>query len=290
MIFCNQPSSTRQNQQMKKIFSVAIVLIVIFCTAQTNRFVYELEYRKDSTEEYRKNLMALDINPKLTKFYDYNFVEYDSINKKGNESLSRYSTKTDQVLVRGKNSNRNIWYRDFFDYFTIQTTDEMKWKLFSETKIYDGYKLQKATTEFGGRNWIAWFSKEVNISEGPYKFRGLPGLIFLLEDSGKDFIYKLVKNQKLKKTFETKDFLETHYGKVALPITISKFNTYIQDIYNDPTRMFSDRIKNGEKANFKDETIETVEELNRKKAMLQKGIKSRYIYIEKNLQPNFLGK
>ena len=57
--------------------------------------------------------------------------------------------------------------------------------------IHDGYQLrvyarlekigefetQKAETFIFGRKWTAWFSPEIPIQDGPYKFRGLPGLI-----------------------------------------------------------------------------------------------------------------
>ncbi|ROI10229.1 GLPGLI family protein [Kaistella haifensis] len=273
---------------MKKL---TFIILSIFCSqiisAQTNRFIYEIKYRNNPSENYRTDLMSLDINKEEVKFYDYEFVKYDSLNKRGNEYSSRYSTKSDQVLVRKFNTNKNTQYRDFFDYFKVTTNDEMKWKLLPETQTMDGYKLQKATTKFGGRDWTAWFAKDINISEGPFKFRGLPGLIFSLEDSTKDFSYRLVKNIKLPKTFDTKDFVETHYGKTALPITNEKFNQYIQDIYADPIRMFSTQIKDGGKATFKNETVESIAELNKKKEMLQKGIKGRYIYIEKDKAPVF---
>ncbi|MCT2409032.1 GLPGLI family protein [Chryseobacterium antibioticum] len=275
---------------MKKILFLLALYAGSFYQSQTNRFIYELQYRKDASEEYRQNLMNLDISPKSVKFYDKKFADYDSINKNANASVSRYSTKTDQVIERAPNSFKNKWYRDFFDYFVVSTNDEMKWKLLQETQEYNGYKLQKATTDFGGRTWNAWFSNEVNIKEGPYKFRGLPGLIFILEDTDKNFIYKLISNKKLNTEFDTKEFVETHYGKAAIPISNEKFNKYVEDIYENPTRMFSENIKNGQKATFKNESIESVEELNKKKSMLQNGIKSRYIYIEKDKEPAFKSK
>lgn len=270
---------------MKKILFLLGICTIACYQSQTNRFTYELQYRKDSTQEFRKTLMNLDISPKSVKFYDKEFADYDSINKKAQVNVSRFSTKTDQVIERQPNSFKNNWYRDFFDYFVVKTNDEMKWKLLPDTQIYNGYTLQKATTDFGGRQWIAWFSKEIDIKEGPYKFRGLPGLIFIIEDYQKDFVYKLVNNIKFSETYMTKDFVETHYGKTALTISNEKFNKYIEDIYADPVRMFSEGIKNGK--SFKNETIESLDELNKKKSMLQKGIKSRYIYIEKDKEPKF---
>lgn len=272
----------------KTFFALSLIFITQILSSQTNRFIYELQYRSDSAQDYRKNLMTLDINPKETKFYDYNFVEYDSINKNSANGISsRFSTKTDQVLTRKKDSNQNFWYRDFFDYFMVKSYDEINWKLLPETQNYNGHQLQKATANFGGRTWNAWFSKEIDLKEGPYKFRGLPGLIFIVEDTDKNFIYKLVKNVKLPETYDTQEFVETHYGKNAIPITNEKFNKYIEDIYADPIRMFSSQIKDGGKATFKKESIESMEELNKKKAMLQNGIKGRYIFVEKNNSPKF---
>lgn len=272
---------------MKKIFLLLGISLFSFYQSQTNRFIYELQFRTDESQEYRKALMNLDISPKSIKFYDKDFADYDSINKSSQMGNSHHSTKTDQIVERQPNSFKNNWYRDFFEYFVIKTNDEMKWNLLSDTQIYNGYTLQKATTSFGGRQWTAWFSKEVDIKEGPYKFRGLPGLIFIIEDDKKDFSYKLVKNIKLPETYNTKDFVETHYGKAALPISNEKFNKYVEDTYSDPVRMFSAGIKEGREASFKNETVSSMDELNKKKAMLQKGIKNRYIYIEKDKEPKF---
>ena len=272
---------------MKKTLIFLTLYAGSFFQSQTNRFTYELQYRKNPSQQYLTTLMNLDISPGSVKFYDKGFADYNEKNKNANQQISRYSTKTDQVVERKPDSFKNNWYRDFFDYFVVKTNDEMKWQIIQEIKEYNGYKLQKASTDFGGRTWNAWFSNEVNIQEGPYKFRGLPGLIFILEDTDQNFVYKLINNEKLTTDYDTQDFVETHYGKPAIQITNEKFNKYIEDIYQNPTRIFSERIKSGEKSNFKNETIESVEELNKKKEMLQNGIKGRYIYIEKDKQPEF---
>jgi GLPGLI family protein len=31
----------------------------------------------------------------------------------------------------------------------------------------------KATTEFAGRTYVAWYTTEISIADGPYKFYGL---------------------------------------------------------------------------------------------------------------------
>ncbi|MCA6068399.1 GLPGLI family protein [Chryseobacterium sp. RG1] len=273
---------------MKKILSFTVMLISFFYYSQTNRFFYELKSRKDSTQDYKQNIMVLDINPKSVKFYDKVLLDKDSINKNNlSGEVSRTNTGTDQLIVRDANSYTNKWYRDFFEYFVISTTDKMKWELSKETITYEGYTLQKATTDFGGRKWTAWFADSVNIPEGPYKFRGLPGLIFLLKDSQENFVYKLVKNTKFNKTYDTSSFLENHYDKKAVKTNVKNFNTYLIDIYNNPTRSMSENIKNGNKVSVKDADITSVAELNQKKKMMQKMIKNRYIYLEQDKQPKF---
>lgn len=57
-------------------------------------------------------------------------------------------------------------------------------------KIENNNQLQKAKTFFGGRYWEAWFSNDTPLQEGPYKFKGLPGLIYEMRDSKNNFIYQ----------------------------------------------------------------------------------------------------
>ncbi|MCL1668789.1 GLPGLI family protein [Elizabethkingia ursingii] len=60
------------------------------------------------------------------------------------------------------------------------------------------YPVQKATTEFGGRKWTAWFSTSLPFSDGPYKFYGLPGLILKIIDSSNNHDYELISIKKIK--------------------------------------------------------------------------------------------
>ncbi|WP_300675476.1 GLPGLI family protein [Soonwooa sp.] len=268
-----------------------IILAIFFgfvAKSQTNRFIYELKSREDSTKEFTTNNMVLDINPKSIKFYDEDFLKYDSINKNNKEGYSsRTSSKTDQIIVRKPGSNQNTWYRDFKDYFVITSNDQLNWKLDSETRKYNNYQLQKATTNFGGRAWTAWFCKDINIPEGPYKFRGLPGLIFILEDSEKDFVYQLVQNKKLNYEQVTTDFVETHYGNKALPTTNENYNKYVVDFYENPLRDMIAAMQNGKSISFKNEKVTTMDELNQKKAAIQKVIKDRFVYLERDKAPKF---
>ena len=61
------------------------------------------------------------------------------------------------------------------------------WQLTDEKKINEGTLLYKATVSFRERNYTAWYNPEIPIKAGPWKFSGLPGLIYEIYDNANDF-------------------------------------------------------------------------------------------------------
>ncbi|MCW4469263.1 GLPGLI family protein [Flavobacterium sp. MFBS3-15] len=67
---------------------------------------------------------------------------------------------------------------------------ETGWQLTDETKMIDGYKCYKATTEYKyhwngkDRSWpvTAWYAPSIPIDLGPLRYAGLPGLILELSE------------------------------------------------------------------------------------------------------------
>lgn len=84
------------------------------------------------------------------------------------------------------------------------------WKLENETDSIDGYKVQMATCEFGGRSWTAWFSPEIPFSDGPYKFNGLPGLILKVGDTKSHYVFEFISIYKPDKELMI-DMMEKDY-------------------------------------------------------------------------------
>lgn len=72
----------------------------------------------------------------------------------------------------------------------------LNWELHQEKKNIAGFTCQKATVKAFGKNFIAWFTSEIPISDGPYKFRGLPGLIVEIYDDEQYFNFSLVRYAK----------------------------------------------------------------------------------------------
>ncbi|WP_435525878.1 GLPGLI family protein [Chryseobacterium indoltheticum] len=156
--------------QHEKIAFIIILSTISIIKAQTNRFFYEVKFKEDSTQtEHQKVFMVLDINPDETKYYDNTFLEKDSINKTNHSQLTNWTSQI--PVTRKKSSNKNINYTFIGDQlYSYPTEDLIQWKLSDKTKKYLHFDLQEATTNFGGRKWTAWFTKEIPLSEGPYKF------------------------------------------------------------------------------------------------------------------------
>ena len=207
---------------MKKLF--LFLLFSILGNAQTHRFIYEFKFKEDSTtQNFRKENMVLDVNPTDVKFYSYGYVENDSINKVRNFKNVMWDDAL-PAITRKNQSNTNTSFLLMNDFFTYQTEDNINWVLTSETKKSAQYILQKATTHFGGRDWVAWFNKDIEIQEGPYKFRGLPGLIFEIAD--------------------TTEFLESFAGMKPIAITEKILQKKQIEMFNDPLRDFKEHYKN----------------------------------------------
>lgn len=229
---------------MKIYTFLLLIFFTVLSKSQTHRFIYEYKFKPDSTSANYKNVnMTLDVNREDIKFYNYLNIPNDSINKNGGRN---YSWNGTPALKRIKNSFENTNYEFTGNYFSYKTVDKMDWKLENDTKTSGQYTLQKATTDFGGRHWTAWFCKDIDIPEGPYKFRGLPGLIFELSDSKDNFIFKLAKSQKLKKTYDTSDFLESFSGKKALEVNIATMKKLMLQFYNDPMQEMREKFDTAE--------------------------------------------
>ncbi|MGE8432664.1 GLPGLI family protein [Chryseobacterium joostei] len=262
---------------MKNTLTIAAILMITFCKAQTHRFIYELQYKIDSTEAgYEKLNMILDITSKEVKFYGKGLAITDSLNKKFGMNSS-YTDMTGQVVKRKLNSFDNENFINIKNgYYSFKTTDQINWAISDETKKIENYTLQKANTTFGGRNWIAWFCKDIPFNEGPFKLRGLPGLIFELSDTKKNFIYTLLKSQELPKIYYTEDFLESNFGNKAIPINQKQKHKLIMEFYNDPFAFERNNFKksnNDLKININGKEIHNVDELNTQTKSMQEVIR-----------------
>lgn len=125
---------------------------------------------------------------------DYKRTKSGTISYKGvpNAKYKYYISKdlgnpTNNIKIYDKIGTGNFMYED---------DTKLHWELVNEKKQIAGFSCQKAETFAFGRKFVAWFTTEIAISDGPYKFRGLPGLIVELYDDKKYFVFSLIRHLK----------------------------------------------------------------------------------------------
>ena len=226
-----------------KILLVSSLFFSIFVLSQNMRFMYELKFVKDSTnrQEVITELLNLDTTPKGSTFYPSKSIVQDSIfaeyDKAIDKEAFRKSTDWEKGRVKisyyvAKNyKDQTVTVRDFFggNYFSYSETSPVKWKIEKETSKMATYAVQKATASYGGREWTAWFTAQIPISDGPYKFSGLPGLIIKMEDSKKDYRFELVKSEKLKSEYDQ----SKRFGKI-IKVKKEEFAKLVKRQQTDP--------------------------------------------------------
>ena len=67
------------------------------------------------------------------------------------------------------------------DYEGYEATPDIAWTLSEDTVTVSGYLCQQAMATFRGLEWHVWYTEEIPSSAGPWRLRGLPGLIVKAE-------------------------------------------------------------------------------------------------------------
>jgi GLPGLI family protein len=95
------------------------------------------------------------------------------------------SNKTPKFYFKSKNE---FYFRDNFSDEVLLVKDSLpsfNWVLHNDSKKIGRFECQKATADFRGRSYIAWFANDIPVSYGPWKFSGLGGLILEIYDTEK---------------------------------------------------------------------------------------------------------
>ena len=67
------------------------------------------------------------------------------------------------------------------EYEGYEPTPDITWTLTDDTLTVSGYLCQQAMATFRGLEWHVWYTEEIPSSAGPWRLRGLPGLIVKAE-------------------------------------------------------------------------------------------------------------
>lgn len=228
---------------MKKI-TLFLILFSAFYFAQNQRFMYEYTFVTDSTNknDVKNEMMYLDTFKEGSHFYSRTVYESDSIMK---VDLEKQLKATGMINVRSDMRKGDVRYSvtktypkyDVFlhtqlmmDQYKVAEDRKLNWKILPEKEKIGVWNTQKAETSFAGRSYTAWFSSDIPLQDGPYKFHGLPGLIVKLEDKTGTHRFEL---KGIKNSVKT---VEAPFKSKEIAINRKQYSRLVTDYENDPTK------------------------------------------------------
>lgn len=148
----------------------------------------------------------------------------------GSMMSNRSDKKRDMYMFKDLSKKNVQSYRQFSKGLVIDSTYSIAWKIISEKKTILEYNCQGAIGVFRGRNYKVYFTSEIPIKEGPFKFDGLPGLI--LQVVSDDGVVNITATG-IKKTDELvrNPFLERKHNKIM------NWEEYVT-VYNKQFKIF----------------------------------------------------
>ena len=229
---------------MKKLI-LLFTLIGTLAIAQNKRFIYEYKFISDSTnaEDVKTEMMFLDTTKDGSKYYSYTVFNADSAMK---VNLEKQLAATGSINITSDMRKGEVRYsvtKTYPDYkinlhrrlgmdkYKISEDRKINWKISSEKEKIGEWNAQKAEADFAGRHWIAWFSTEIPIQDGPYKFQGLPGLIVKIEDKNGSHKLELKGIKNI-----TGDLDINVFEAREIAVNSKQFHKVIKDYENDPTK------------------------------------------------------
>lgn len=206
---------------MKKII-ILLVFAIGYCglsqtkTTKDSDFLisYQLDYKKFITSE--TNLSANTILIVTNQGSLFTFEAMMNLDKIQQE---REITIDEALLNRPpfyflikSDSETTVHYEEIgSDTYNFKEKLNQDWELINQDTLISGYSCKKAMLNYAGRKWSAWYTPEIPIAVGPYKFHGLPGLIMNIKDS-KD-VFNFTVSEIKKGNFVTDSKIENYFVK-----------------------------------------------------------------------------
>lgn len=228
------------------------IFLYTFSYAQEKNIIvdYTLNKRNRITDTVRiqKNYKLFIENDK-SYFVSLDKIKKDSIsneikNSNANALHSGFSFNIFKIfeIIEYQYSNQKINVYEFLVKNPMYYSEplEIKWKLTNENKKIGDIKCQLAETKIYGRKWFAWYTMDFAFHEGPYKFKGLPGLILEVYDENKDFIFT---TDRIYKGNDRYNLNTSKFKKINKNQWKSIKQTYIENPFPEITKKLNSQTK-----------------------------------------------
>lgn len=215
--------------------SLGIYILSYLVNGQSNDknlvflYSFDLRHHTHRPDLVKRDYIIVNKSKDTTYMQFYNQMIRDSIYSfRKMSGQERYDSKVNAFphIIRIVNNKSTYTAKAGNDYFEYTETLDFNWKIKDSIKDINSYTCRLATTEYAGRKWNAWFTQDIPVNIGPYKFKGLPGCIVQISDESKIFKYELVRFKE-KKEVRLDHFPSVKNQQIEVT-TRKKFNIHFQ--------------------------------------------------------------
>lgn len=205
--------------------------------------LYQVDFVEDTFnfEEKHTDQQVLQIGFHTSLYFSKLLYENDSVNTiLENQNVNYFHAipkgAAEYEITRDQNSSTLVvTHRSEKNVFRYsEEIPVIEWTIHNERKVIRQYICQRTTSKFRGREYEAWFTPEIPIREGPYKFGGLPGLILEMEESQKHYVYTCIGIRK-PKSVEPIKIRNWPYTET----TREKLNDFLTKKYMNPVSYYN---------------------------------------------------
>ncbi|UKB82330.1 GLPGLI family protein [Chryseobacterium sp. MEBOG06] len=250
---------------MKSIlYSFCLIPGFITLSAQNNKAVMEVNYEtkmiSDSLSRDKVNIYASTLlcNNMESVYFSreaksfYNGTSKETISTNAG-AIPKYPKSVGSVY---KTNEKLLVSLPVGKYIFTYEEPKLQWEILKDTKDIKGFKtrLAKAITDTGDI-YFAWFTNDIEIPDGPFRFKGLSGLVLEVYNKNKTIeIYatEIKKSDELieplnygndVKTKSKQQFLEARKNYTENPSMYNGNLKIVDSNGNDRTKIMSDRLK-----------------------------------------------
>ncbi|WP_185146628.1 GLPGLI family protein [Chryseobacterium sp.] len=247
-----------------KNFVLLFLLFGVFSSAQNQRFLYEYRFILDSTDRDsgKKEMMVLDVSPEGSKFLSIDRMKSDSVmaarlkTNPGNFDFKGIKFGQITTVVEKRYPDFSITFFDQIGMNEYQVNDDRKmtWKILPEKETIGEFSVQKATIKLFGRNWTAWFTTEIPIQDGPYKFHGLPGLILKIADDKNTHVFEIKSVSKFPGEMKWSFEADKAHVQPLIKVNAAAYKKLFMVNRENPSQEIRQIMTSGRKVTMTDET------------------------------------
>ena len=217
------------------------ILVIFFLTISTcySQVCVKLDYTfKTNIEyEYIENYsMIFNENKSLCIEKDTKIVKSKILNTKTDKGVTTnyYSSRKNLAKQFYYNDKKNFYFKEINEDIELLVKEnhfDWNWKLENIVKKIGKFNCKKAIINYRGREYTAWYTSEIAVSFGPWKFQGLPGLILEVYDTNKEFhIFSnkiQIQNNKCSIIVDEKQFNKA----ISLRVYLKKKDSLIDNVF-----------------------------------------------------------